>query len=168
MQVRKREEKTSKGGEKEVGGWLATRATPGREILISGWVGYTLTNCLPARRRGSRAEGDLSPLKGLRFCRTPLPHSLFSFPDNALLIFRACSSPCSTIPFSVVLSCSTVHSLSHWGEHQIGRRIFHQQQASSQAHIQLASPSTLFFCFSRRNLVKYTKLPLVICSFYGF
>lgn len=62
---------------RKVGGWLATRATPGREVLISGWVGYTLTNCLPARRRGSRAEGDLSPLKGLRFCRTPLPHSPF-------------------------------------------------------------------------------------------
>lgn len=42
----------------------------------------------------ARAEGDLSPLKGLRFCRTPLPRSFplsFSLPDNALLVFRACS-----------------------------------------------------------------------------
>lgn len=62
---------------------MATRATPGREVLISGWAGYTLTNCLPARRRGSRAEGDLSPLKGLRFCRTPLP--IPSFPRSLFL-----------------------------------------------------------------------------------
>lgn len=151
MQVRKREEKTSKGGEKEVGGWLATRATPGREVLISGWVGYTLTNCLPARRRGSRAEGDLSPLKGLRFCRTPLPHSPFSPPSSPLprqrptYISRLLLAPRSAIPFSGILPCSTVHTLSHWGERQIGKRIFHQQQASSQAHIQFAGPSTLFF-----------------------
>lgn len=89
---------------RKVGGWLATRATPSREVLISGWVGYTLTNCLPARRRGSRAEGDLSPLKGLRFCRTPLPHSLLSTlslsPTTPYLYFALCSSSSFTIPFS--------------------------------------------------------------------
>lgn len=154
---------------------MATRATPGREVLISGWVGYTLTNCLPARRRGSRAEGDLSPLKGLRFCRTPLPHSLFSLslslsrPDNALVIFRACA------PRHAQLRSFFRCSLMPYRTRSVSLRRAPDWKANlSPATSFFASPHPVSvpeysaFCSSRRDLVKHTKLPLVISFFYGF
>lgn len=167
MQVREHTEGARVGGqvgeretrERSVDDWLPEPPL-GRTLLISGWVGYTLTNCLPARRRRARAEGDLSPLKGLRFCRTPLPLS-FSHQDGALLVFRACSSSHSIIllfflfsfSFALVLSCaSAVPSRPCLVE--AGTRLedesLAKQQASSRsptelARIQLAATSTLLF-----------------------
>lgn len=130
--------------------WLP-EPTPSREVLISGWVGYTLTNCLPARRRRSRAEGDLSPLKGLRFCRTPLPHSLLSTlslsPTTPYLYFAP--APRHALPFLFpTFSHAPPYTLCLIeASTRLEDESFTSNKLLRKPAIQLASPSTLLFAF---------------------
>lgn len=135
-------------------------------IKVGGIYSYKLS---AGASWGVARRGGFVSIKGIEVLSYSTSALSFLSPrQRPTYISRLLLAPRSTIPFSAVLSCPIVHTLSHWGEHQIGRRIFHRQQASSPAHIQLASPEYFVFCFPRRNLVKHTKLPLITSLFYGF
>lgn len=95
---------------KKVGGWLATRATPGprsTNIRVGGIYSYKLS--AGALYESARAGGDLSPLKGLRFCRTSLPTLLFTLspaPSTTpyLYLVLAPRHPPSLVSFSAPFS----------------------------------------------------------------
>jgi len=100
MECRKSKKKRWVKEVRKVGGWLATRATSGRKVLISGWVGYTLTNCLPVRRRGSRREGFVS-IKGievLSYSTSTLSFPLFLSPPTTPYLYFA-PAPRHALPF---------------------------------------------------------------------
>lgn len=123
-------------GERKVGGWLATQATPGPQstnIGVGGIYSYKLSagpSWGGGGGKGARRGGFVS-IKGIEVLSySTLPRSFllsFSLPNNALLVFRACSSSRTTVPFSTLRSFHPLLS-----GHQIGRRISRQQQASRE------------------------------------
>lgn len=96
----------SKGGEKGrrmIGYPSHPRAARSTNIKVGGIYSYKLSAGALYKGARERAEGDLSPLKGLRFCRTPLPRS---FP---LFLSLSLSPPSRQRPTCTSRACFSLH-----------------------------------------------------------
>lgn len=113
----------------------------------------------------------MSPLKGLRFCRTPLPHSATALSRSPQQRSTCISRlhPLYHSFFRRPLMPDRVRSVSLKRSPDWKTNLSPATSFPVSPHPVSEYPRVLCFLLSRRNLVKHTELPLMVTfSFHGF